>query len=97
MNSGDKVSSYVLGPQLGQGSFGKIFAVIDTRDNKIYAMKTEMKKAGRKSLEFESKVLERIRNVGYFPTFRDSGSLHDIHWLTLELIGPSLSSILKEL
>lgn len=96
MNTGDTVSHYMLGPQLGQGGFGKIFAARDVRDGKVYAMKAESEISERKSLEFETKVLERIKTVRYFPQIREHGVYHNYHWLTLELIGPSLSAILKD-
>ena len=95
MNTGDTVGHYMIGPQLGQGGFGKIFAARDVKDGKVYALKSESEATDRKSIEFETKVLERIQSIRYFPEIKEHGIYHNLHWITLELIGPSLSAILK--
>jgi serine/threonine protein kinase len=95
MNTGDTVENYIIGPQLGRGGFGKIFAARDLRDGKVYAIKSESEATKRKSIEFETKVLKRIRSIRYFPMIKEHGVYKKLHWITLELIGPSLSAILK--
>ena len=95
MNTGDTVGHYMIGPQLGQGGFGKIFAARDVKDGKVFALKSESEASDRKSIEFETKVLKRIQSIHYFPEIKEHGVYHNLHWITLELIGPSLSAILK--
>ena len=97
MQSGDVIGRYTLGPQIGQGAFGNIFTARDNETGLIYAFKTESSSAERKTLHFEYKVLQRIQGSNYFPKLFDYGETNSLSFVVMELIGPSLSSIIKNL
>jgi serine/threonine protein kinase len=95
MRTGAIVGRYLIGPQIGQGAFGKIFAARDSESGVLYAIKTEASTAERKTLAFETKILRRIQDSPYFPRIFDSGETGSLMWTVMELVGPSLSSIMK--
>lgn len=95
MRTGMNVGRYTIGPQIGQGAFGKIFAARDSETGLLYAIKNESAAAERKTLAFETKILRRIQDSPYFPRLFDSGEMNSLDWIAMELVGPSLSSILK--
>ncbi|OHT00692.1 CK1 family protein kinase [Tritrichomonas foetus] len=97
MRTGMKVGRFTIGPQIGQGAFGKIFAVRDSETGLLYAIKNESAAAERKTLNFETKVLRRIQESPYFPRLFDTGETNSLDWIAMELVGPSLSSIVKHL
>jgi serine/threonine protein kinase len=97
MRTGATHGRFVLGPQIGQGSFGKIFAARDSETGLIYAIKYESATAERKTLAFETKILARIQNSPYVPRLFESGETDSLAWVVMELIGPSLSSVLKRI
>jgi serine/threonine protein kinase len=94
-SAGEIVGRFVIGPQIGEGAFGKIFAARDAESGLLCAIKNESGSAGRKTLGFEIKVLRRIQGSPYFPRLFDSGQTSSFAWAAIELIGPSLASILK--
>ena len=95
MRSGMKVGRFTIGPQIGQGAFGKIFAARDSDTGLLYAIKNESACAERKTLAFETKILRRIQECPYFPRLFDSGETNSLDWIAMELVGPSLSAIIK--
>lgn len=97
MRTGETFSHYSVGPQIGQGGFGKIFAARDTNTGLLYALKNESTTAERKTLKFETEVLRRIQNYPAFPFLFDNGEDNHIYWSLIELCGPSLASILKKI
>lgn len=97
MHTGETFSHYTVGPQIGQGGFGKIFAARDINSGLLYALKNESISAERKTLKFEAQVLRRIQNYPAFPFLFDSGEDNHVYWSLIELCGPSLASILKKM
>jgi serine/threonine protein kinase len=97
MRTGATHGRFVIGPQIGQGSFGKIFAARDSETGLIYAIKYESATAERKTLAFETKILARIQTCPYVPRLFESGETNSLAWVVMELIGPSLSSVLVRL
>jgi serine/threonine protein kinase len=95
MLTGGVIGRFIIGPQIGQGAFGKIYAARDSISGLIYAIKYELATADRKTLLFEMKVLLRIHDSPYFPRFFESGETDSLAWIAIEFIGPSLASILR--
>ncbi|KAH0792994.1 CK1 family protein kinase [Histomonas meleagridis] len=95
MRTGTIVGRFCLGPQIGQGAFGKIFAARDTETGLLYAIKNESATAERRTLIFETKILRRIQSSPYFPRFFDSGQYNSFDWIAMELVGPSISAVIK--
>ena len=92
-HTGDQFLQYQLGPQIGQGGYGKIFAVRDIETGLIYALKLESISANRKTLKFETKIMHRIQGNPHFPKIFDFGDNENGSWVIMELCGPSLEHI----
>lgn len=97
MKPGTRVGRFTIGLQIGQGAFGKIYAAKDTSTGLLYAIKNESATAERKTLAFETKILERIQKSPYFPKLFDTGETESANWVAMELVGPSLLLITKKL
>jgi serine/threonine protein kinase len=97
MRTGWTVGRFSIGPQIGQGAFGKIFAARDPETGLLYAIKNESASAERKTLAFEMKILRRIQDCPYFPRLFESGETNSLAWIAMELIGPSVSSVLRRI
>jgi hypothetical protein len=95
MRTGTTLGRFRIGPQIGQGAFGKIFAARDSETGLVYAIKNESATAERKTLAFETKILSHLQGSPYFPRLFESGETHSLAWVAMELVGPSLGSVLK--
>ena len=96
MLTGYEMGNYLIGPMLGKGSFGEIYVIYDRTSNSFYGMKMEPRKTKRRVLDFEIQVLKEL-NSPYFPKYIGSGRTQRYTYLTMELLGPSLSTIKKKL
>ncbi|EAY09252.1 CK1 family protein kinase [Trichomonas vaginalis G3] len=97
MLTGTTIETYTVGPKIGAGAFGEIYAVRNAGDNKIFALKVEPLSNRRNILELEASVLKRLSPCPYFPKFRIFGRTSTYSWLVMELLGPSLSTVVKRL
>lgn len=97
MLTGSNLSTYHIGSRIGRGSFGEIYVVSNNYDNELYALKVEPANSSRKILEFEVMVLKRISPSPYFPTFIACGKTSKINWYVMELLGPSLTTVVHRL
>ena len=97
MLSGSTLSPYHIGARIGQGSFGEIYVVRNVNDNQLYALKVEQANTSRKILEFEVMVLKKINPSPFFPTFIACGQTQKIKWYVMELLGPSLATVVHRL
>ena len=97
MLTGCEIAGLTIGPRIGQGSFGEIYAVRNSRDKTLYAMKIEPVSNRRKILDFEIQALKQLSSSPFFPLFIGSGRTPRFTYLTMELLGPSLSTVAKRL
>ena len=97
MLAGCEIGGLTIGPRIGQGSFGEIYAVRNSKDKTLYAMKIEPISSRRKILEFEIQVMKQLSSSPFFPLFIGSGRTPRYTYLTMELLGPSLSTVVKRL
>lgn len=97
MLSGSVVESFTIGPKIGAGAFGEIYAVRNAGDNKIFALKMEPVTNRKNILELEANVLKRLYPSPYFPKYKAFGRTTAYSWLVMELLGPSLSTVIKRL
>ena len=97
MLTGSTISTYHIGTRIGQGSFGEIYVVSNIYGNQLYALKVEPANSSRKILEFEVMVLRKISPSPYFPTFIACGKTSQINWCVMELLGPSLATVVHRL
>ena len=96
MLTGYELLNYVIGPRIGKGSFGEIYVVHDQISQSFYALKMEPRKTKRRVLDFEIQVFKGF-NSPYFPRYIGSGRTQRYTYLVMELLGPSLSSVRKNL
>jgi len=97
MLTGSTIGSLTVGPKIGQGAFGEIYVVRNESDNKLCALKVEPFSTKRKILEFESNIIKKLHPSPFFPRFKAFGRIYSHSWLAMELLGPSLSTVVKRL
>ena len=97
LEQGSQVLDYLIGPKIGRGAFGEIYSAIDQRTGLIWALKTESSEARRKTLNFEYKILATVQSSSCFPRLGVYGRAETFTFISEELLGPSLSHILKKL
>jgi serine/threonine protein kinase len=75
--------NYKILNKVGSGTFGSVYKIIDTKDNKVYALKKiELDKELEKNInqiENESNILKSINNpniVRYYDCFREKDSFY---------------------
>lgn len=90
-----QIMDYIIGQKIGQGAFGEIYSAIDVKTGLIWAIKTEPESTNRKTLRFEYQILARVQSSPTFPRLGILGKGSDFTFLSMELLGPSLSTILK--
>jgi serine/threonine protein kinase len=91
------VASYTIFDLVGRGGYGDIYAVRQTPTSPLLALKLEAHSAEKHALETELKFLKDIQDSPYFPHIIDSGSTSLYLYVVLELFGPSLSSMRREI
>lgn len=94
---GTEICDYIVGHKLGQGAFGEIYCVYDRIANTIWAMKTESALLQSRFLAKEYFVLQNLQELPYFPRLGVLGNGPDYTFLTMEMHGPSLSHVLREI
>ncbi|OHT12466.1 CK1 family protein kinase [Tritrichomonas foetus] len=97
LEQGCQILDYLIGPKIGRGAFGEIYSAIDTRTGIIWALKTESNDAHRKTLNFEFKILAQVQSSASFPRLGVYGRSESFSFISEELLGPSLSHILKKI
>jgi serine/threonine protein kinase len=84
---------YLLGPKIGSGSFGEIYAGTNVHTGEEVAIKLEPLKSKHPQLLYESKIY-RILQGGYgIPSVKWFGSEGDYNVLVIDLLGPSLEDL----
>lgn len=92
---------YVLGKQLGTGSFGEIYLGIDKNapnnsDGKLVAIKIESRNKDIQLLKSESVIYQYLYKVGKgIPKIYWSGVQDDYNVLVIEMLGPNLENLLS--
>mmetsp|Transcript_12940 Transcript_12940/g.12568 ORF Transcript_12940/g.12568 Transcript_12940/m.12568 type:complete len:390 (+) Transcript_12940:206-1375(+) len=82
-----------VGPKIGSGSFGEIYAGTDVHSGEEVAIKLEPLKSKHPQLLYESKIY-RVLQGGYgIPGVKWFGSEGDYNILVIDLLGPSLEDL----
>lgn len=94
---------YEIATELGVGSFGTIYAVVDKKSNKTYAAKVEPKKCRFPQLRFEYNVYQAIKNGNGIPRIHAFGNvvlstrkckaLKEHRMMVVDKLGPSLEML----
>ena len=90
---GKMIEEYRVDQHIGHGGYGEIYSVLDTKSEKMYAMKVEMKSAGKQGLEQEVNFFRKLKPSLLFPEFVYFNSNSEFRFLVMELLGPSLSKM----
>uniref|UniRef100_A0A0K0FXS8 Protein kinase domain-containing protein n=1 Tax=Strongyloides venezuelensis TaxID=75913 RepID=A0A0K0FXS8_STRVS len=91
-----KKSSYIIETLLGEGGYGSVYCVLNTKDNCRYAMKIEKKNPKKKSLKLkmEVKVLKDLESVNlphsHFLKMYDRCKKKDYYLIVMDLVGKNL-------
>ncbi|EAX99747.1 CK1 family protein kinase [Trichomonas vaginalis G3] len=94
---GTRVCDYIIGPKIGQGAFGEIYCAIDQNTGILWALKTESSLVNKKVLPYEYQVLDKIQESPHFPRVGMMGTGPEYSFFSMELLGPSISHILKSI
>lgn len=97
MKAGKEISYFTLCSQIGGGGFGQIWKVQNTEDDQYYAMKIESLNSQRRTLNFETNILKKLRFSERFPKYIMDGQEDDFCFLVMELCGPNLYTIAQNL
>ncbi|KAA6380761.1 MAG: putative Tau tubulin kinase 1 [Streblomastix strix] len=92
---GDAVKGhYVLGPEVGSGSFGQIFSASTISGGvRTFAFKFENIQATQPSLMNEAIVMRVMEGNKHFAKFYLHGTIRNYKFVTMKLLGPSLIDI----
>jgi serine/threonine protein kinase len=93
---GTRILDLIIGQKIGQGAFGEIYSAIHCDSGEPHAIKTEAVTARRKTLAFEYQILAQIQSSPYFARLGSIGRAESFTFFSMELLGPSLGSILKQ-
>lgn len=91
---GKAIGRYRLGEYVTGGSFGRVHFAYDTEGNKL-AAKLEKKDVERPQLILEYGFYKSLGKSKFIPIINDFGPVEDWNALVMELLGPSLSSIVQ--
>lgn len=88
------INNYVITKIQGVGSFGKVYAAIDS-NLKHVALKVETKKKHKNRLEKEYKVYLDL-NISYMPKLYSYIQTNDYNILVMELLGENLEELFNK-
>lgn len=87
-------NKYKLLEQINQGSFGTIFKCINVYTNKTGAIKLEPKNTSKKTIKNEARIYQYLGKLDGFPQLQFFGTTISHHYLVMDLLGPSLTTII---
>ncbi|CEF68112.1 Protein kinase domain and Serine/threonine-/dual specificity protein kinase, catalytic domain and Protein kinase-like domain-containing protein [Strongyloides ratti] len=91
-----KKANYLIEELLGEGGYGTVYCVLNTKDNQRYAMKTEKKQSDKKcpKLKMEVKVLKDLENVkrerSHFVKMYDRCRKKNYFLIVMDLVGKNI-------
>lgn len=97
MLQGGQIGGFAIIEKLNHGSFSQVFIVRSIKNKEVYAAKVEPLCNYQSKLNFEAKALKLLQSSEYFPRYKTFGQNAHFSYLILELLGPSLSTVLKRL
>ena len=95
LGPGSMFCGYRIDRIIGKGGYGVVYLVYDFKTQKPLAMKTELAVAKKRGLQNEISIQSRLENHGYFLDYIDSGESEGIRFVVMELLGPSLSKVMR--
>ena len=87
---------YNLIEKINEGSFGTIFKAENIRTKEMVAIKFENKSEQMKSLKNEARIYQYLGKLNGFPQLKTFGTIGDLNYLVMDLLGNSLVDIIKK-
>ena len=87
---------YKLIEKINEGSFGTIFKAENIRTKEMVAIKFENKSEQMKSLKNEARIYQYLGKLNGFPQLKTFGTTGEFNYLVMDLLGCSLTSIIKK-
>jgi serine/threonine protein kinase len=87
---------YKLIEKINEGSFGTIFKAKNIRTKEFVAIKFENKSEQMKSLKNEARIYQYLGKLNGFPQLKTFGTTGEFNYLVMDLLGCSLTSIIKK-
>ena len=88
-------NKYKLIEKIKEGSFGSVFKGQNIRNGDLVAIKFESKTDDKKMLKNEAKIYQYLGKLNGFPHLKWYGTTDSHAYLVLDLLGVSLSDMLK--
>jgi tau tubulin kinase len=97
LSPGATIGPYSVLRHLGHGTFAEVYLARPSSSDSTVAIKLEKDSNGAKSLEIEHSILTAVQPSPFFPSFVSAGTHGDLHYLVIEVLGPSLSAVQRAL
>lgn len=86
---------FIVGEQIGKGTFGEVFKA-KMKSGKDVAVKFESVTANVKLIQDEIALYKKLKGKRGFAKYIGSGTISGYDFLAIELLGPSLQSLLDD-
>lgn len=99
VRASDQIGKWTIIKCIGHGGYGEIYKVKspDSRPRTFCAMKVELKTNQRRGLSAEIEILRSLQGSPSFPRLIDVGETEEFHYVVMELLGPSIAIVRREL
>ena len=94
---GTKFNTFEIVRHIDSGGYGDIYSIRDIQTNESFALKVEFHQAKQPVLDIELSILKEIQGVNYFPRLISYGETDLIKYIAMELLGPSISKVRRQL
>ncbi|KAH9913385.1 casein kinase I isoform alpha-like protein [Fomitopsis serialis] len=84
---------YLLRELIGAGSFGQVYKALDIYEHVDVAVKLEPCDFRVNQLENEEEVYDALKYAEGFPAMHGFGTTDEVHYLVMDLLGPSLETL----
>ena len=92
LSKGRIIGCYIIEDYIGHGGYSDIYMVTDPKTRKLYAIKIEEVGQKKTAILKEMEVFKGLSGVSrLFPDLIKMGSTEKYHYITMEMLGPSLS------
>lgn len=91
LREGAKVGDFTVVKLVGSGGYGDCYAVLDSEDDNLYAMKIEFTNQKRLYLHTELRIMKIYQGSPFFPVLHAEGFTDHFRYIVMELFGPSIS------
>ncbi|OMJ95529.1 hypothetical protein SteCoe_1132 [Stentor coeruleus] len=87
---------YQIQKLIGKGSFGSVYAAIDSKTKKKLAIKVESVSITPSPIEKEILVLKKLNGLKGFPKLYSYGTYQEHNYMVMQRLGKNLSQVFKD-